>query len=59
MTKYIIQLTKIIVVEIESESEEEAKEYCMDKDEFNDSWYYAEPKCEVIDLEDGIKALAP
>jgi hypothetical protein len=49
MTKYIIQLTKIIVVEIEAESAEEAKEYCVDKDGFEDSWHYAEPQCEVIE----------
>jgi len=48
VNRYVIQMKKVIVVEIVAESEDEALQYCMDKDGFNDSWYYAEPQCEVI-----------
>lgn len=49
--QYVIELKKVVVVSVEADSEDEALERCLDKDDFNDSWYYAEPTATILETE--------
>jgi hypothetical protein len=48
MQRYVIELKKTIVIEIDASSEKEALEYCNGKNTFNDNWYYAEPVVDIL-----------
>lgn len=48
MKRYVIQLKKVIVIEIDAASKKEALDSCNIKDAFSDSWYYAEPVVEIL-----------
>ena len=43
----------VIVVSVEADSEEAALSRCMEKDDFQDSWYYAEPEATILETEEG------
>ncbi len=51
--QYVIELKKVIVVSVEADSEEAALNRCMEKDDFQDSWYYAEPEATILETEEG------
>ena len=47
--RYVIQMAKTIVVDVEADSKEEAIELCQDNDWLEDSWYHAEPECTILE----------
>ena len=51
-TRFAVQLQKTIVIHVEADTEADALERCMEKDKFNDSWYYAEPIAVILEQED-------
>jgi len=50
MKKFVVEMTKTIVMEVEAKDEASAVDYCTNEDDgFDGAWDRAEPVCTVLE----------